>query len=365
MMYSRILALLVVVAATLWIGSGVLGRTEDAAEAPAPAEAAAQPLFRVGVMEARVEQHAPSIAISGRTEADDRATAVARAAGSIVELRVERGDRVKEGDVVAVLSDEAREAQVAQAQALVDQRRTDLDAKLKLIERGITPANERDALEANLRAAEATLAQAEAELERGTVRAPISGVISDVPVTTGQALLPNAAVAEVIALDPMLAVIEVAERQLGGIEVGDRAAVRLVTGQTAEGVVRFVSPSASEGTRTYRVDVEVANSDGAIPDGVTAEVELELAPAPAMRVARSALTFSPEGRLSVKTVGVDGAVASVPVSVVEDAPTEIWIAGPEHGADVIVQGQDFVTDGQRVDAVPVGGGAASALISRS
>jgi multidrug efflux system membrane fusion protein len=113
------------------------------------------------------------------------------------------------------------------------------------------------------------------------------------------------------------------------------------------------------------VDVEVANSDGAIPDGVTAEVELELAPAPAMRVARSALTFSPEGRLSVKTVGVDGAVASVPVSVVEDAPTEIWIAGPEHGADVIVQGQDFVTDGQRVDAVPVEGGAASALISRS
>ncbi len=48
-------------------------------------------------------------------------------------------------------------------------------------------------------------------------------------------------VAEVIALDPMLAVAEVAERQLGQIKVGETAEVRLVTGQTAEGKVRYVS----------------------------------------------------------------------------------------------------------------------------
>jgi multidrug efflux system membrane fusion protein len=163
----------------------------------------------------------------------------------------------------------------------------------------------------------------------------------------------------------MLAVAEVAERQLGRIEAGDRAIVRLVTGQTAEGTVRFVSPTASEGTRTYRIDVELENADGAIPDGVTAEVEIELAPAPAMRVARSALTFSPEGKLGVKTVDAEGVVKTVPVTVVEDAQNEIWIAGPEDGARVIVQGQDFVTDGQKVEAVPAEGGAAPALISRS
>ena len=102
---------------------------------------------------------------------------------------------------------------------------------------------------------------AEAERERGTVRAPIAGVVSAVPVTTGQALQPNAMVAEVIALDPMLAVVEVAERQLGGIKVGDRAVVHLVTGAAAEGTVRFISPTASKQTRTYRVDVELPNAD--------------------------------------------------------------------------------------------------------
>src|SRR3712207_4923603 len=168
---------------------------------------------------------------------------------------VRRGSLVQEGDVLAVLSDEAREARVAQAEAMVSKRRADLEAKLPLIERGIVAANEKPQLEADLRAAEAALAQAEAEGERGEVRAPISGVVSDVPVTGGQSLQPNAAVAEIVSLDPMLAVIEVAERQLGGIRVGDRASVQLVTGASAEGDIRFISPTASEGTRTYRVDV--------------------------------------------------------------------------------------------------------------
>ena len=88
---------------------------------------------------------------------------------------------------------------------------------------------------------------AKAERERGLVRAPISGVVSDVPVTTGQALQANARWSpRSIALDPMLAVVEVAERQLGEHQASAiRPSVRLVTGQTAKGTVRFVSPTAS------------------------------------------------------------------------------------------------------------------------
>ncbi|HEX9905652.1 MAG TPA: efflux RND transporter periplasmic adaptor subunit [Propylenella sp.] len=366
MMFSRIVAVFIVVAATLWIGSGVFGRTEEpAAAAIGPADNASRPLFQVAVIEAEVRDHARRLVLSGRTEADDRASAVARTSGSIVELQVERGDRVAEGDVIATLSDEAREAQVTEAEALVEQRRIDLEAKVKLIERGVTPANQRNQLEADLRAAEAGLAAAKAEHERGMIRAPIAGVVSNVPMTTGQAVQPNTMVAEIIALDPMLAVVEVAERQLGEISVGDPAEVHLVTGGEAAGVVRFVSPTASEGTRTYRVEVEVDNAAGAIPDGVTAEVAFRLAPVPSVRVPRSALTFSAAGELSVRTVLENGTVASVVVDIVEDARDEIWISGPSDGARIVVQGQDFVKDGQRVDPVAAGAAAAPALISRS
>ena len=363
MMYSRLLALAIVVGATLWIGSGVFGRTEEPAAAAVTTEV--QPLFKVSVLPVAVEQHSRKMVISGRTEADDRAKAMTRAAGAIVELRVRRGDRVAEGDIIATLSDEARAAQVAQAAALVEQRRIDLDAKAKLIERGVVAANEKNQLQADLKAAEAALALATAENERGLVRAPITGVVSDVPVSAGQALQMNADVAEIIALDPMLAVAEVAERQLGDIKLGDAATVELITGQTATGEIRFISPSASEGTRTYRVEAALHNANGAIPDGVTAEIAFRLAPVESVRIPRSALTFSTAGELSVRTVDAGGEVASVPVSIVEDAREEIWVSGPEDGARVIVQGQDFVKDGQKVEPVEAAGRASPEIVSGS
>ncbi len=365
MMFSRILAGVVIVAATLWIGSGVLGRTEEPAKADSGREAEApRPLFKVAVITAKIESHVGELTLSGRTEADDRAAAVTRADGSITELSVRRGDVVSEGDVLATISDEAREAQVAQAEAFVEQQSADLQAKTRLIERGVMAANELKQLEANLRAAEATLAMAQAENERRLVRAPISGVVSDVRVRAGQALESGSVVASIVALDPMLAVAEVAERQLGEIRVGRNAVVRIVTGESKTGTVRFVSPTASEGTRTYRVEVELSNTDRAISDGVTAEVEFPLAAVDAVRVPRSALTFYAVGELSIRIVADNGAVASVPVAIVDDGRDEVWVAGPQDGARVIVQGQDFVKDGQNVEAIDIGTGS-PALISQS
>jgi multidrug efflux system membrane fusion protein len=152
-----------------------------------------------------------------------------------------------------------------------------------------------------------------------------------------------------MSLDPMLAVVEVSERQLAGVKVGDKADIRLVTGETVTGRIRFVSKSASATTRTYRVEVEIANPDGAIPDGITAEVAIRLSPVPATRIPRSALTFSAGGDLGVRTVDDGGVVAFVPVKPLEDEQSFMWVSGIADGALLIVQGQDFVREGQRVN----------------
>ena len=221
----------------------------------------------------------------------------ARADGTITELKVRRGSIVKEGELIAVLSDEAREARVLQAKAMLMQRKTELAAKMKLVEQGTMPKLEAVNLETQFKAAEAGLAAAEAEKERGVIRAPWSGVVNDVPVEVGQAVLSfmGRDIAQIVSIDPILAVVEVAERNLAGVHLGDPAEIRLVTGKKANGKIRFISKSATANTRTYRVDVEVPNADGAIPDGITAEVAIPLAPVPATRVPRSALTFSSSG----------------------------------------------------------------------
>jgi multidrug efflux system membrane fusion protein len=357
MMGSRITALGLVIGAAVWIASGHFLPHESAESRAAirPGESEVKKLFRVAVTEAHVVPHSRNLLLSGRTEADKRVVINSRANGEVKEVKVKRGSVVKAGDIIAVLSDEAREAQVVQAQSLVTQRRTELEAKRNLLLTGAIPRLEGVNLEAQLKTAEANLALALAERERGVVRAPWAGVIVDLAVEVGQASFSFSGrdIASLLAFDPMLAVVEVAERKLAGTKVGQNAKVRLVTGETVAGRVRFVSKTASATTRTYRVEIELPNADAAIPDGITAEVSIPQAKVAATRVPRSALTYSSAGELGVRNVNDANVVGFVPVTVIEDEQSYMWVGGLAEGTRVIVQGQDFVREGQTVEPVPM------------
>jgi membrane fusion protein, multidrug efflux system len=352
---SRITAVGLVAAAAAWIASGYL-LPRDSADSKAaiePGQTKIEAPFRVAVANVDVVMHRPKLTLSGQTEADRRVMLVSRANGILTALNVRRGQKVEKGEVIAVLSDEAREAQVVQAEALFEQRRAEYEAKKRLIEKGIAPQLNLVSLESQLKAAQAALAAAKAERDRGVVRAPWAGVITDVPAEIGGASFSVAGhnVAQLMALDPMLAVVEVSEQNLGGVAVGAPARVRLITGRTVDGKIRYVAKSANAKTRTYRVEVAMANADGAIPDGITAEVTIDLAPVGAARVPRSALTFSSAGDLGVRVVDNDNKVAFMPVKLVDDEQSDMWVKGLRNNARVIVKGQDFVREGQRVVAV--------------
>jgi multidrug efflux system membrane fusion protein len=355
---SRITAVGLVAAAALWIASGHF-LPHESSESRAAIRAGggdAKKPFRVAVTTSSLVPHSRRLVLSGRTEADRKVAVFARTGGILTELRVRRGSLVSKGDVIAILSDEAREAEVEKARAVVTQRQTELEAKRQLILNGTLPKLQLVDLEAQLKAAEAALAVAEAERNRGVVRAPWSGVVQDVAVEVGQAAFSFSGreIATIVAYDPMLAVAEVSERKLFGIKPGDMADVKFVTGTAARGKVRFVAKTATQTTRTYRVEIELPNADAIIPDGITAEVSIPLAPVEASRVPRSALTFSSGGDLGVRSVGADGLVGFVPIAVIEDEQTHMWVAGIPDRTRVIVQGQDFVREGQKVEAVGVG-----------
>jgi multidrug efflux system membrane fusion protein len=355
MKLSRITAVGLVVGAVLWIASGYFMPRESAEGQAAvrPAESKAQPPFRVSVVRTRVVEHSPTLTLSGRTEADHKVNITVRNGGVLTEVRVKRGQHVQKGEIVAVLSDEAREAQVLQAQALYEQRKAELEARRVLIANGTLPKLDMVNLESQYKSAEAALALARAERDRGIVRAPWAGVITNLNAEIGGAsfAMVGKEIATLVALDPMLAVVEVSERKLAGIKVGERADVRLITGQTVQGRVRYVAKSASPTTRTYRVEVEMANPDGKIPDGITAEVALSLNPILAVQVPRSALTISSTGEIGVRVVERSDKVAFVPVNIVEDMQDTMWVSGVGDDVRVIVRGQDFVGEGQIVTAI--------------
>jgi len=351
---SRITAVGLVAAAALWILSGHLIPHESAESKAAlqPGEAKAAKPFRVSVVDTNVVAHSRKLLLSGRTEADRKVVTFARTNGVLQELRVQRGSRVKKGDVIAILSDDARQAQVLQAKAQLEYRKIELEAKRRLVMTNAIPRMELETLEAQYKATEAALAAAETERDRGIITAPWDGVITEISeVGTSAFAFAGKEIAQMVGLDPMLAVVEVSERKAANVKVGDMAEVKLVSGETRQGRIRYVSKSAIAATRTYRVEVELPNADYAIPDGITAEVTIPLAPTPATRVPRSALIFSSAGELGVRTVDAGAKVGFVPASVVEDDQNFMWLAGVPDGGRVIVQGQDFVREGNLVEAV--------------
>jgi multidrug efflux system membrane fusion protein len=359
---SRITAVGLVAAAALWILSGHLIPHESAESKAALQvnEAKADKRFRVAVVDTSVVSHSRRLLLSGRTEADRKVVTFARTNGMLQELRVRRGSHVKKGDIIAILSDDAREAQVQQAKALLDQRSVELDAKRKLVQTNAVPRLELNLMEAQFKAAEAALATAEAERDRGIIRAPWEGVITEISeVGTSAFAFAGKEIAQLVGLDPMLAVVEVSERKVASVKVGDTAEVKLVSGQTREGRIRYVSKSAAPATRTYRVEVELPNADGAIPDGITAEVSIPLSPVPATRVPRSALVVSSAGDIGVRTVDSDSKVGFLKAVVVEDDQGSMWLTGVPDGTRVIVQGQDFVREGNLVDSVAAASGQAA------
>src|SRR5690606_22955229 len=186
----------------------------------------------------------------------------------------EQGDKVKRGDLIMHLRDEGKQAAIETARQVLAQREAEADAARRLAERGSIPKLQLDGVLSALSAARAQLDAAEADLQRNIVRAPFDGMIDKVDAELGGSLQAGAPVATILALDPILARGEISESDLSHVKAGDKAQVRLVNGEEAQGTIRYISRDATPATRTFRVEVAVPNEDGRIPSGMTAEITL-------------------------------------------------------------------------------------------
>ncbi|RWQ33567.1 MAG: efflux RND transporter periplasmic adaptor subunit [Mesorhizobium sp.] len=326
--------------------------TADAGK-PKPTEAE-QPkaaLRTVAVITPPRRTYARAIRISGLTEADKRAVLATRVAGVIDKLPVKQGQRIKTGDLVLMLAAEEKLSAVSNAKQLLVQRQAELDAALRLMKTGNLPKLQLDTARSNLTLAQSHLEAAQAELDRNEVKAPFDGVIDRVPVELGSSVMQGGEVATILKLDPVIARGEVSERDLGFLKNGDKANVRLVSGQNVEGTVRYISRDASSATRTFRVEIAIPNPEGTIPAGMTAEIALSAQPTDAVMLPRSVVTLGDKGDLGIRAVDKDDKVVFFPIDLVDDTPTGLVLGGIPADARVIVAGQELVKEGEVIKPV--------------
>ncbi|MEM7458311.1 MAG: efflux RND transporter periplasmic adaptor subunit [Pseudomonadota bacterium] len=329
------------------------GVTRAPAEAPISAASAANaaaetPLPDVIVRPATLVPHRVSVSLKGSTEPDREVTVRSETMGTVINAAIQEGQTVRQGALLCGLDVESRTARIAEAEAAVASARLEHDAQSQLQEKGWTTSNRAAATKATLDGAEAALAAAKIELTKTRITAPFNGVFETRTAELGDFLSVGAPCGRVVDLDPIIVAVDATEDQLGAIDANQPVDVEFATGQTAVGNVRFVARTANRQTRTFRVEVEIANKDASIPAGLTASVKLGLGEVPAVLTTPATLVLHDDGRVGVRYVDTSNVVQFAEVQVVDDAPDGIWISGIPSGVNLLTAGQDFLKEGVEV-----------------
>ena len=308
------------------------------------------------------------INLTGELEALDDATVSTQAAGRLMSLTA-LGNSVSDGQVVARLDTTGPRAAVRQARAQKSAAETQLELaednlsrQEPLYEDSVISASEFEQFRSEYRSAQASLDQAEGALEEANERlrqtrieAPFDGVVEDHIAKRGEEVSPGAPVARIVKLDPLKARVGVPERYAGEIERGTEITARLRAFQdnSFTGEVVFVGSTVNPANRTFAVEFEIPNPEGRLKPQMVASVDI-----PRQRledvivVPRRAIEQDEDGnRLYVLTGPEDDPrveMRDVRVGPSQGARTAI-LDGVSAGEEVIVQGQDRVSDGDRVD----------------
>ncbi len=358
----------------------------DASDAPQQ-----EGLVQVVVQTSTVKTIDTAVALRGETRAAREVNVKSETSAIVISEPLRKGQRVEVGQELCRLDEGARGAALLQAQAQLDEARSRVpeskarldqaqaqlaearinqNASAKLSDSGFASTTRVANAEANvatalagvesaraglqaaqsgIEAAAASVASAEKEMERLIISAPFGGLLESDTAELGALLQPGDLCAAIIQLDPIKLVAFVPETEVVRVKVGAPAQATLATGQAdVTGTVSFLSRSADEMTRTFRVEIEVANPDQAISDGQTAEILISGDGAKAHLLPQSALTLNDEGVLGVRSIDADAIVQFHPVQLLRDTPSGVWVGGLEDSLDVIVLGQEYVVAGVKV-----------------
>lgn len=243
--------------------------------------------------------------LTGTILADRQSEVAANVSGRIISSAVERGQPVKQGQVIAVVdsrsagfSASAATAQSKVAEAQLKQAESDCDRADKLLQQGAISRVEHEKLKTacSSQVFSATAARANADLAQKqlgdtTIRAPFDGVIGERYINVGEYVQPQTKVASVYRINPVRVQISVPESATPLIKAGDSLNVRVAAWGDRDfpATIKYVAPALRQATRDLLVEAIAENSDGALRPGMFASVHLLVGEADEPTVPQNAL----------------------------------------------------------------------------
>lgn len=365
-------------------GIAFRGRSHDGAQPDPKAAAAVRPSLTVTVAAPESSELTMSLAANGNVAAWQEASVGSESNGlRVAEVRVNVGDVVKKGQVLATFAPETVNADMAQARAsLAEARATAADAagnatRAKTLEQTGAMSQQQinqyqttaETARARVEAAQAALAVQQVRGRNTQVLAPDDGVISARSATVGGVVAAGTELFKLIRQGRLEWRAEVTSAELGRIAVGMPVTVHSASGAQVSGTVRSIAPTVDPQTRAALVYVDVpslmqntgpsaareATSVGALKAGMFARGDFLLGRSNALTVPQAAivprdgfnylLLLQPDNRVSQLKVETDRRVGDC-VEITTKLPPD---------AKVVVNGAGFLNDGDLVRVVAAEG----------
>jgi HlyD family secretion protein len=333
-----------------------------------PAAAPAKAALTVTLVQPQPATLAQTLSANGSIAAWQEASVGAEANGwRLAEVRVNVGDRVRKGQVLAAFAAELARADLAQSQAAVAeaeaalaeaaanaQRARDLQTSGALSAQQIQQmlTMERTA-QARLEALRAGVQVQQIRLAQTEVRAPDDGVISSRTATVGAVVPAGQELFRLIRQGRLEWRAEVAAADLAAVQPGQPVKLTPAGGRAIEGRVRMVAPTVDAATRNglVYVDLPAAASAAGAKAGMFARGEFALGQSSALTLPQTAVVLR-DGFAYVFRVGADGKALQTKVGVGRRQGDRVEITGglaPD--ARVVAQGAPFLADGDTVRVV--------------
>lgn len=332
---------------------------------PAVDEAPPEVEPEVAVKVTRAELRDVVLTVEAPATIHPRAVAqiAARVTARIRSLAVGKGDRVKEGEVLAKLEDRDLLAQLADAEAVLQQAQAIYQRRKDLFEEGAIPERELLTSKTDQEKARAQIELIRAQLAFTELTSPSAGVVTDQFLYPGDMAKPDTPIFTVMDRSVAVARAQVPEPAVAAVRVGQRAAFVPADPIEAipEGRIRVVSAAVDPARRTVEVWCEIPNGDGRLHPGAFGSLSIRTGTAPGSVVVPSPAVELEEGSRRGTVLVVDEKSIAhrrqVECGEAFDGLVQV-VRGLEAGETVVVEGGYGLADGTHVTvavtAAPVG-----------
>ncbi len=284
------------------------------------------------VRAATVEAGGPTrtVSVTGEARAFRQTTLYAKLSGYVTAMRVDRGDRVKEGEVLARVESPDADQQVASAEADLALKKIAAQRAQALAPSHVISDQELDQAETALRVSEAALERARVNQSYALIRAPFSGRITARYVDEGA--LVAAATGSTSSVQPLLDLADMDRIRIFAylpqddamaVREGDDAELTLRRGEKVTAHVTRVSRSLDARTRTMLVEIDLPNDPPRLYPGQFVQVSIQVRRTPHPSVPPSAVVF--RGDAPRVALIENGHVRFVPVELGEHDGTRVEI----------------------------------------